>query len=92
MKSLRQEIPAAKKPMVVGAVDLLDLEDVGSNLDGLGDVTHIFYAAFQPGTGAAADYDLPGAESSHFASAAPVGRDEPRCAATCGPKSPASSA
>ena len=38
------------------SVDLLDLEDVGSKLGGLHDVTHVFYAAFQPGTGAAADY------------------------------------
>ncbi|HEY4894014.1 MAG TPA: SDR family oxidoreductase, partial [Reyranella sp.] len=37
-------------------VDLLDLEDVGRKLGGSSDVTHVFYAAFQPGTGAAADY------------------------------------
>ena len=94
MKSHRQEIPAAKKAVVVGAlgvigryiverllaegdwqvvglsrraaknapryshvsVDLLDLKDVGKKLGTLGDITHVFYAAFQPGTGAAADY------------------------------------
>src|SRR5258708_18752439 len=38
------------------SVDLLDLKDVGKKLGGLSDVTHVFYAAFQPGTGAAADY------------------------------------
>ena len=37
-------------------VDLLDLEDVGRKLGGLSDVSHVFYAAFQPGAGAAADY------------------------------------
>jgi nucleoside-diphosphate-sugar epimerase len=38
------------------AVDLLDLEDVARKLRGLGDVTHVFYAAFQPSSGAAAGY------------------------------------
>lgn len=38
------------------AVDLLDLKDVARKLKGLGDVTHIFYAAFQPSSGAAAGY------------------------------------
>lgn len=38
------------------SVDLLDLEDVARKLSGLADVTHVFYAAFQPGTGAAANY------------------------------------
>ena len=37
-------------------VDLLDLKDAGKKLGGLSDITHVFYAAFQPGTGAAADY------------------------------------
>lgn len=38
------------------AVDLLDLDDVSGKLGKLRDVTHIFYAAFQPGTGNAANY------------------------------------
>jgi nucleoside-diphosphate-sugar epimerase len=38
------------------SVDLLDLKDVGRKLGGLSDITHIFYAAVQPGTGKAADY------------------------------------
>lgn len=38
------------------SVDLLDLKDVAKKLKDLGDVTHVFYAAFQPGTGAAANY------------------------------------
>jgi nucleoside-diphosphate-sugar epimerase len=38
------------------SVDLLDVKDVARKLDGLSDVTHIFYAAVQPGTGKAADY------------------------------------
>ncbi len=38
------------------AVDLLDLEDVAKKLGGLDDISHIFYAAFQPGTGNAAGY------------------------------------
>lgn len=38
------------------SVDLLDLEDVADKLGKLRDVTHIFYAAFQPGTGNAANY------------------------------------
>ena len=38
------------------AVDLLDLKDVARKLKGLGDVTHIFYAAFQPSSGAASGY------------------------------------
>jgi nucleoside-diphosphate-sugar epimerase len=38
------------------SVDLLDLKDVGRKLDSLSDVTHVFYAAVQPGTGKAADY------------------------------------
>lgn len=38
------------------AVDLLDLDDVAGKLGNLRDVTHIFYAAFQPGTGNAANY------------------------------------
>ena len=33
------------------AVDLLDNHDVVGKLTHLGDITHIFYAAFQPGTG-----------------------------------------
>ena len=38
------------------SVDLLDLKDVARKLKGLSSVTHIFYAAFQPGTGNAAGY------------------------------------
>ena len=38
------------------SVDLLDLDDVAAKLGRLRDVTHIFYAAFQPGTGNAANY------------------------------------
>lgn len=39
------------------AVDLLDIHDVTARLTHLGDITHVFYAAFQPGTvGNAADY------------------------------------
>ena len=37
-------------------VDLLDPADAQAKLSGLGDATHVFYAAFQPGAGAAADY------------------------------------
>ena len=38
------------------AVDLLDAERVAEKLAGLKDVTHVFYAAFQPAAGAAAGY------------------------------------
>ena len=38
------------------AVDLLDGQCVAEKLAGLKDVTHVFYAAFQPAAGAAADY------------------------------------
>ena len=38
------------------SVDLLDPEDVAAKLAGLTDATHIFYAAFQSSTGAAAGY------------------------------------
>ena len=38
------------------SVDLLDLDDVADKLGELRDVTHVFYAAFQPGTGNAANY------------------------------------
>jgi len=38
------------------SVDLLDHEDVAKKLAGLNDITHVFYAAFQPGTGNAAGY------------------------------------
>ncbi len=37
-------------------VDLLDLADVQAKLSGLTDASHAFYAAFQPGSGPAADY------------------------------------
>lgn len=36
--------------------DLLDEAACGARLAGLTDATHIFYAAFQPAQGAAADY------------------------------------
>jgi nucleoside-diphosphate-sugar epimerase len=38
------------------SVDLLDREATAAKLAGLADATHIFYAAFQPAAGAAADY------------------------------------
>jgi nucleoside-diphosphate-sugar epimerase len=38
------------------SVDLLDLDDVAGKLTDLRDVTHVFYAAFQAGTGNAAGY------------------------------------
>ena len=38
------------------AVDLLDPAGVAAKLRGLADATHIFFAAFQPGSGPAADY------------------------------------
>ena len=37
-------------------VDLLDQRSVAARLDDLSETTHIFYAAFQPSTGAAAGY------------------------------------
>ncbi len=37
-------------------VDLLDRADAAAKLRGLDDVTHVFFAAFQPGSGPAADY------------------------------------
>ena len=37
-------------------VDLLNMEDARIKLQGLTDATHIFYAAFQAGSGPAADY------------------------------------
>ena len=38
------------------AVDLLDAADARIKLAALSDTTHVFYAAFQPGSGPAADY------------------------------------
>ncbi|MSQ50032.1 MAG: SDR family oxidoreductase [Betaproteobacteria bacterium] len=38
------------------SVDLLDPADTQAKLSGLGDATHVFYAAFQAGSGPAADY------------------------------------
>jgi nucleoside-diphosphate-sugar epimerase len=38
------------------SVDLLDPADAGRKLRGLQDATHVFYCAFQPAAGAAADY------------------------------------
>ena len=38
------------------AVDLLDLADARAKLSALTDATHVFYAAFQAGSGPAADY------------------------------------
>ncbi len=38
------------------SVDLLDPAGTQAKLAGLGDATHVFYAAFQPGSGPAADY------------------------------------
>ena len=37
-------------------VDLQDAKDAEAKLAGLADATHVLFAAFQPGTGAAADY------------------------------------
>ena len=37
-------------------VDLLDAADAQAKLSGLHEVTHVFFAAFQPGSGPAADY------------------------------------
>ncbi len=49
--------PAGNGPRYsYGSVDLLDLDEVAGKLGKLRDVTHIFYAAFQPGTGNAANY------------------------------------
>ena len=52
--SRRAEPDAARYRHV--AVDLLDPAEVGRKLAGLSDVTHVFYAAFQAGAGAAAGY------------------------------------
>jgi nucleoside-diphosphate-sugar epimerase len=38
------------------SVDLLDTADAKAKLSGLRDATHVFFAAFQPGSGPAADY------------------------------------
>jgi nucleoside-diphosphate-sugar epimerase len=38
------------------SVDLLDAADAKAKLAGLAEVTHLFFAAFQPGSGPAADY------------------------------------
>jgi nucleoside-diphosphate-sugar epimerase len=38
------------------SVDLLDANDVEAKLSGLKEATHVFYAAFQPSTGAAANF------------------------------------
>jgi len=38
------------------SVDLQDAKDAEAKLSGLADATHVLFAAFQPGTGAAADY------------------------------------
>ena len=38
------------------AVDLLDPAGAAAKLKGLADATHVFFAAFQPGSGPAADY------------------------------------
>jgi len=38
------------------SVDLLDPSDANAKLQGLADTTHVFFAAFQPGSGPAADY------------------------------------
>jgi nucleoside-diphosphate-sugar epimerase len=57
-----QVVGLSRRPAKAGpryqhiAVDLLDLKDVARKLAGLGDVTHIFYAAFQPSAGNAAGY------------------------------------
>jgi len=38
------------------SVDLLAPADAADKLTGLNDATHVFFAAFQPGSGPAADY------------------------------------
>ncbi len=38
------------------SVDLLDASQAADRLSRLDDATHVFYAAFQPGSGPAADY------------------------------------
>ena len=38
------------------SVDLLDPADAAAKLASLSDTTHVFFAAFQPGSGPAADY------------------------------------
>ena len=38
------------------SVDLLDPADAAAKLSGLAEATHVFFAAFQPGAGPAADY------------------------------------
>lgn len=57
-----QVIGLSRRPGTAGArqrhvsVDLLDLEDTRKKLQDLTQATHIFYAAFQAGSGPAADY------------------------------------
>src|SRR6476646_3937122 len=51
----RRDAPARARYRHIG-VDLLDVRDATAKLGELKDVTHIFYAAFQAATGAAAGY------------------------------------
>ena len=51
----RRTAPGSER-LVNISVDLLDLEDCGRKLSALGDVTHLFYAAFQATAGAASGY------------------------------------
>jgi nucleoside-diphosphate-sugar epimerase len=51
----RRPVPDAPRYRHI-SVDLLDEGGCGSKLAGLTDVTHVFYAAFQPAHGAAADF------------------------------------
>jgi len=52
--SRREGAPAARVKHI--SVDLLDAADAKPKLAPLKDVTHVFFAAFQPGSGPAADY------------------------------------
>jgi nucleoside-diphosphate-sugar epimerase len=51
----RRDAPAALRYRHI-PVDLLDADASRARLAGLADATHLFYAAFQPAQGAAADY------------------------------------
>ena len=51
----RRSVPSIPRYRHIAA-DLLDAQDVAAKLTHLGDITHVFYAAFQPGTGSAAGY------------------------------------
>jgi nucleoside-diphosphate-sugar epimerase len=52
--SRRQGTPAPRVRHI--SVDLQDAADAAAKLSGIADATHVFFAAFQPGTGPAADF------------------------------------